>query len=898
VYSCGPEEPNALIQLESGARTVPSTRATVLELYEGLQCWSHAGWPRRTWDLGRALDLTSRLWAAGFYNKTFLWPNWRFYERWVRRMAASARAPVEPDPDRYEVQNLHCEVLVIGAGVAGLTAAKRAAASGVRVVLADSGADPGGRCLWDGSTVDGEPGAAWVHESVQWLQKTQNVRILCRTTAMGYYEKDVVALSERVGVRGNGSDSLRERYWIVRADRVVLATGSIEQPLVFCNNDRPGILLAGSAHQYLRRYGVAVGHRIVVATNNDSIYGLVRDLAVVGTEVAAVVDTRKQISALLVNELRDRNIPLHLGCIPVDTQGFSTLSGVTIGRISNDGDDVDARQTIACDALALSGGWNPALQLFSQAGGRLVYREESGTLEPGSDHPQVGVTCSPDRNSSANACSASFETHGIRVSPIGPAHRKWVDLRHDVTVADLELAVRENYRSIEHVKRYTTLGMAADQGKTSHVRGIEVLASARGVKPDELGHTTLRPPVEPVTLGALAGRPRGELFAPSRRLPMHAWHTGYGAVIENFGEWQRPAVYLQKGEARQAGILREATAVRQAAGLFDGSALGKIEVHGPDALMFLNRFYINNLTTLEEWRVRYGLMLRESGVIFDDGTVVKLACDRYLLTTTSGNAERVSLWLQEWQQCEWPDLRVAILPVTEQWACLSLTGPRARDILARLETSIDLSPPAFPHLSLREGLLLGHTARIYRVSFTGELTYEINVPRTAGPEIWEALMEAGKPDGLAPIGVDSLLRLRLEKGFLHVGTDTDGTTVPDDVGWGNVARNKRADFIGKRSLSLPEHVRPDRLQLIGLTSEGDIPIGSHLRLADSRAVTDGWVTSAARTVLTGQPIALALVRGGRQQVGTEVSVHDLGNVTRARIAKPPFYDVTGARMHA
>jgi len=899
VYSCGLEEPNALVQLASGARAVLSERATLVELSDDLEAFSHAGWPNRHWDIGRVLDFTAPLWAAGFYNKTFLWPNWHAYEGLVRRMAGSGRAPGEPDPDRYEVCHLHCEVLVIGGGAAGLNAASGAAHTGARVVLADAGVQLGGRCNWDGSQVNGVSGAAWVPVIAKRLAGARDLRILRRTTAVGHYERDVVALLERVPVHNAQRGMPRERYWIVRAEHIVLATGAIEQPLIFCNNDRPGIMLAGSAHEYLRRYGVAVGRRVLVATNNDSAYALVRDLKQEAqVEVLAVLDTRIEVPRRLADELRALAIPLHVRSIPVDTRGFGALSGVSVGRLSRDAQRVESVQHFSCDALAISGGWSPALQLYSQAGGRLVYCEHSNALEPVTKHPTMTVAGAASGDSTATTSLLSpVRSVGSRVSPVGPTHRQWVDLRHDVTVADLELALRENYSSIEHVKRYTTVGMAADQGKTSNLAALEIIARRRGLKPSELGHTTLRPPVVPVTLGAIAGRAVGELFAPSRQLPMHEWHLAHGALLENYGEWRRPAVYLEAGESRHEAIRREAHAVRNTAGLFDGSALGKIEVHGPDALAFLDRFYINDLTTLKAGRVRYGLMLRESGVIFDDGTVVQLAPDRFLLTTTSANAGRVSAWLEEWHQCEWPQLRVAILPVTEQWACLSLAGPSAREILSKLETNIDFSAAAFPHLGLREGRLLGHPTRVYRVSFTGELTYEINVPADAGPRVWEALVDTGQPV-LKPFGLEALLLMRLEKGFLHLGTDTDGTTVPDDVGWGEVAANKRADFIGKRSLLLPEHVRPDRLQLVGLVGDTDIIVGSHLRLTGSGEITDGWVTSAGRAVLTGKPIALALLRSGRHCVGAEVSVHDVGQVMRARVVNPPFLDPAGDRMNA
>ncbi len=888
IFSSGLEEPNALVQLGSGASTIPSARSTLVELHEGLEAFVPSGWPGLDFDIGRVLDFTAPLWAAGFYNKTFMWPSWHTYEPFIRRMAGFGHAPVEQDPDRYDTRNVHCDVLVIGGGVSGLKAASAAAAADSRVLLVDQSPLLGGRAVWDGSSVDGISGAFFVQSAVERLARMSEVRVLRRTAAVGYYDRNVVALLETVPFEDVLRGAPRERYWIVRANRVVLAAGCIEQPLVFCNNDRPGILLAGAAHEYLRRYAVAVGRRVVVATNNDSAYAVARSLKEAGVQVLAVADTRHEVPQGLGEELRGASIPLLSGWIPVDTSGFSALSTVTVGRLSRDSKSIESQQQFTCDALAVSGGWNPTLHLYTQAGGRLSYGDRSGVFEPVDEHPTVTLASPP----------ASSEAIGTRVSPVGNTRRQWVDLRHDVTVADLELALRENYSSIEHVKRYTTTGMSVDQGKTSHSVSLDIVGRLRGMKSSALGHTTLRPPFVPVTLGAIAGRAIGERFAPSRTLPMHDWHVAHGGVLEDFGEWKRPAVYLRSGESRHAAVMREARVVRSASGLFDGSSLGKIEVHGPDALEFVDRFYINNLATLKPGRVRYALMLRESGILFDDGTVVLLAPDRVLLTTTSGNAGRVAAWLDEWHQCEWPHLRVAIVPVTDQWAVVSLAGPRARDILTSLDTDIDCSNAAFPHLAMREGRLAGHPARIYRVSFSGELTYEINVPSAAGPDLWNRLMEAGKPQGIQPFGIDALMLMRLEKGFLHVGADTDGTTVPDDVGWGKAASAKTNDFVGKRSLTLPEHVRKDRFQLVGLVGTGDIVIGSHLRTAGSKEATDGWVTSAGRSVATGEPIALALLRAGRAHVGEQVSVHDMGRVTSAKVVNPPFFDPAGERMNA
>jgi sarcosine oxidase, subunit alpha len=894
VFTCGIEEPNAFVQIRRGARSTPSARATLTDLVEGLETYSNRGWPSLRMDIGRWLDFTAPIWAAGFYNKTFISPSWHTYEWFIRRLAGFGHPPSEPDPDRYETRNLHCDVLVVGGGVQGLGAACAARNTDGHVVLVDQASELGGRCAWDGSMVDGIPGSVWAKLAADRLARAPDVRVLLRTAAVAYYDRDVIVLLETIPAAQAGG--CRERYWIVRARRVVIATGAIEQPMIFCNNDRPGILLAGAAHEYLRRYAVAVGRRVVVATNNDASYGLVSDLVRAGVRVVAVADSRHQISQVLADGLRSKSIPLLMNSIPVDTRGRLSLTAVDIGRLSADDTRIELIQRISCDALAVSGGWSPTLHLFAQAGGRLTYREHSRSLQPVGSHPVIEIAGSGGSEHKTNTDSAL--PIGSRISPFGNTGRQWVDLRHDVTVSDLELSLRENYTSIEHLKRYTTLGMASDQGKTSNVAAIEIIARLRGMEPSGLGNTTARPPFVPVTLGAVAGRAVGPLFSPSRRLPMHDWHASHGAHFTDSGEWRRPVAYLRPGESRLCSALREAQIVRTTAGIFDTSPLGKIELQGPDVLEFLDHFYINSLQTLKIRRVRYGLMLRESGVVFDDGTVTMLAPDHLVITTTSGNAGHVSAWLEEWHQCEWPRLRVAITPVTEQWATISLTGPRARDILEELDTDIDLSARSFPHLEMREARILDCSARVFRVSFTGELSYEINVPPVRGAALWEALMDAGEPLGLQPFGLDAMLQLRLEKGFLHVGTDTDGSTVPNDVGWGKVAAGKLTDFVGRRSLLLAENLREDRMQLVGLTGEDDIVVGSHLRIANSKECTDGWVTSAGRTCMTGEWIALALVRGGRQLFGSVVTVHDAGKVTRAQVVKFPFYDPTGSRMHA
>jgi sarcosine oxidase, subunit alpha len=879
IFSAGFEEPNALVQLHEGEHAIPCARATLVPLAEGLQVTSEVGWPSVSFDALRAIDFAHSIFAAGFYNRTFMWPNWHTYEPLIRRMAGFGRSPTGPDPDRYEERHAHCDVLVVGGGAAGMAAAVAAAVSGERVLLVEQGAELGD----NGAPLAGAP----------------NVEILLRTTAFGYYDHEMLGLAERLNDGENPAGRLvartptsRERLWLVRAKRVVLATGSIEQPLIFCNNDRPGIMLAGSALAYLRRHGIAPGHQVVIATNNDTAYAVADELRAAGVHISALVDSRPSPSPALLREMQKLNIPVHAGSLPIDTRGFGALKQVKVATL-NPQTGVSQPRSLACDALLVSGGWSPTLHLFAQAGGKLAYSATERTFKPIADHPHIDIV--------GSATEPPAGELGERVSPVGNKARQWVDLRHDVTVADIELSVRENFTAVEHIKRYTTLGMSVDQGKLGQAPAVEIIARARGQQPIDLGHTTFRPPFVPITIGTLVGRQVGDFYAPARRTPLYSQQVSSKALFEDFGEWQRAAVFPRPGESREQAVSGEVQLVRKGVGLYDASPLGKIELAGPDALAFADRFYISNLLTLEPGRARYSLMLRESGVIFDDGTIVVLDDDRVLLTTTSSGAGRVAGWLEEWRQCEWPDLRVVVCPVTEQWATLALTGQHARTILERLKPKCDLSNQAFPHLGFRTTQLLGSEARLYRVSFSGELTYEINVPAHKAAALWSALLEEGRRFNIAPFGVDALLHMRMEKGFLHVGADTDGTTVPDDVGFGKPAAAKQTHYVGKRSLTLPENVRPDRLQLVGLSGDASVamPVGSHLRLPDSREATDGWITSAGFLSTDGRPVAMAMLRGGRSQMSKTITVHDNGQVvTRAKVVQPLFYDPAGARMHA
>jgi sarcosine oxidase, subunit alpha len=868
IFSAGPEEPNALIQLHSGARSIPCARATLIPISEGLEVASEGGWPNLSFDLLRAIDFIPSVFAAGFYNRMFIWPSWKVYEPIIRHLAGFGRAPIGADPDRYETRHVHCDTLVIGAGMAGVDAALQAAAAFKRVVLVEQNA------------MAPSQAATLVHNT--------NLQLLERTTAVAYYDHELIALCESVAA--TGAKVPRERLWLVRARKVILATGVIEQPMVFSNNDRPGIMLAGSAISFLQRHGISPGRKVAIATNNDSAYAVARELRQAGVNVVALTDSRTAAANPQQQEMRDLAIATFNRTMPIDTHGFSALKAVVVGSLQATG--VSDRKTILCDALLVSGGWSPTLHLFAQAGGKLQFSDAARTFLPVAKLPNVEIV--------GRAAEISSEELGPRVSPVGNTRRQWIDLRHDVTVSDVELSVRENFTAIEHVKRYTTLGMSVDQGKVGQAPATEVIARVRDMRASEIGHTTFRPPFVPVTLGALAGRNVGDFYSPTRHTPLHAQQASAGAQFEDYGEWQRAAVYPRPGESRDQAIAREVKLVRNGVGLYDASSLGKIEIAGPDALEFVDRFYINSLKSLKPGRTRYGIMLRDTGVIFDDGTVVMLDKDRVLLTTTSSGAGKVSAWLEEWRQCEWPDTKAVVVPVTDQWATVALTGQHARIVLGRLRPECDISAEAFPHLSFRVTKLLGTEARIYRVSFSGELTYEINVPAHKGPELWAELLQEGQPFGIAPYGVEALMHLRMEKGFLHIGADTDGTTVPDDVGFGKPAAAKQIHYVGKRSLTLPENVRTDRLQLVGLKGDSAHAIlaGSHLRIPAGRDATDGWVTSAGPLSTDGTPVAMAMLRAGRSHTGETIDVYDGGRVvSQARVVAPLFYDPSGRRMN-
>jgi sarcosine oxidase subunit alpha len=895
VLGAGLEEPNAIVQLGAGATTVPNRKATEVELYEGLSASAVNAWPSPELDLMAVNGLFKRFIPAAFYYKTFTWPHWRWFEPAIRRAAGLGRAPEVADPDRYDQRHAHVDLLVVGGGLAGLAAALEAGKAGRQVWLVEGDA-------WLGGAIFGPEAAnarAEAERLVAELAALPNVTLKTRTLAVGYHDHNLLSLVERLTdhLPEDTRRGPRQRLWKVRAREVVLATGAIERPLVFDGNDLPGVMLASAAGLYLERFGVAPGRRLVLAANNDRAWGAALALADAGVRVEAILDARGQVAPALTEAARATGIAVETGTTVMAALGRRAVAGVQTTGLDAQGHATGEGRRIPCDCLLMSGGFSPVVHLHSQAGGSLGWDDRLQAFVP-AHQPQA-----------CRSVGAAAGDLPLTIRPLwqvaregaDPSPGAWVDFQNDVTAGDVALAHREAFRSVEHLKRYTTLGMASDQGKTSNVNGLAIMGTLLGKAPAEVGTTRFRPPYDPSTMGAYAGHRRGDLLRPAAQLPAHAVHEQLGAVFEEYGHWERPAFYPRAGEGEAAAVAREAAAVRASAGLFDASPLGKILVQGPDAATFLDRLYVGTISTLKPGRCRYGLMLNEHGILFDDGVVARIAEDHFLVGTTSGHAAAVQAMFQEWLQCEWTDLAVASENVTQGWAVMNVAGPNARTILQALDTDIDLSADAFPHLAHREGMLEGVPCRIQRVSFTGELSFEVAVPTRYAAALHARLLEAGAPYGITPFGVEALMVLRTEKGFLHLGSDTDGMTLPQDIGFGGPVTTKKVDFVGRRSCLRPDAQRPDRRQFVGLESlDGRLlPVGAHV-LAPGEAApgrSQGWVTSSVHSPTLGRPHALAMIEAGQSRMGEAVEVWDLGTSHRARIVDPCAFDPDGVRMH-
>lgn len=924
IHSIGAEEACALVDLGDE----PNTKATGVELFEGLAARSQNCWPSVRLDLLALNDRISPVLAAGFYYKTFMSPRglWPFYERLIRRAAGLGKAPTEPDAGHYEQRFAHCEVLVVGAGPAGLSAAQSAAETNARVIVVDDAPVPGGWLRRENLAIDDIPGDEWASHTTAALAQRSNVTVLTRATAFGYYDHNLVAVIQRVAT-DNAVHS--QRLWRIRARQVVLASGAFERPLVFRNNDRPGVMLAGAARGYLNEFAVRPGHRAVVFTNNDSAYQSAFDLHAGGVEVAAVIDIRDAVDQTLSRALEARGIRLALGSALINVLGTKAVKAVQIATCENR--MLGPGYIQECDLVCVSGGWSPALHLHAQSGGLPVYEPSLLAFIPGEAKQQERSAGSARGIWDLRDCLRDGARAGIeavracgfkarrkppapraRASSIEPLWsvpdppgrgKQFVDLQNDVTVEDVALAHREGYARVEHLKRYTTLGMGTDQGKTSNLTGWALLAEHRGEEVGALGTTTFRPPYVPVSMGALAGREIGPHSEPTRRSPIFAQHEQARAVFAPNGLWLRPQYYRVNGDSAEQAVCREVLAVRSQVGIADVSTLGKLELEGPDAVEFLNRIYVNDFSRLAVGRVRYGLMLREDGIIFDDGTVTRIADNRYFVTTTTGNAEAVLQHLEYWKDVVFRDLALSLTAVSEQWAVISAAGPNSRATLEKLASKSLVARGSLPHMGFASGEVAGCPARILRISFSGETGFEVYVGARDAPHLWDAFLEAGEPLGLRSYGLDALDVLRVEKGFIGVGAEADGRTTPYDVGYDRMI-GKHTAFVGKSGLARPAFDEPDRPQLVGiepLDGKGPMLQGAQvLETPESTSGGIGHLSSAAFSPTLKRPIALAMLAAGRSRTGDTVYLTDPirghPGPLPARVVSPCFYDPRGERL--
>ncbi|MCO5732074.1 sarcosine oxidase subunit alpha family protein [Rhizobium sp. SSA_523] len=927
LVTAGSAEPNGLVSIGSGARTQANTRATMAELHEGLVAESQNRWPSLTIDIGAINSLLSPFLAAGFYYKTFMWPAsfWeKVYEPIIRRAAGLGRLVTQADPDRYEKAWAHCDLLVIGAGPTGLMAALSAGRAGARVILADEGFRFGGSLLSEGAAIGGLPAPQFSDAVIAELASLPNVTLMRRTTVFGWYDDMVFGAVEQVQkhVAEPNPDLPVERLWRIVARRAILAAGAEERPLVFGGNDRPGVMTAGAARSYLNRFGVAVGRKVAVFTTGGSGYELARDLLAAGVEVTALIDPRPSSADPVPEGLR-----LIRGGMVTSTKGHMSLKAVVTERSGYE-------EEIACDALAMSGGWSPIVHLMCQRGARPVWSEERQAFLA----PDVGAAFVPAGGAagllSLAACLKDGAERAIRLcrdlgfaaheadlpevegsvdpafSPLwyvpGSKGKAFVDFQNDVTVADLGLSQREGYRHAEMSKRYTTAGMATDQGKLGNVNTIGIMAGMRGLSPAQIGTTTYRPFYTPVSFGALAGTARAEQARPVRRSPLHVWAAKNGAAFVEAGAWYRSAWFAREGEKTwRESVDREVRTVRESAGLCDVSTLGKIEIFGSDAAEFLNRIYCNGFLKLPVGKARYGVMLREDGIVFDDGTTSRLGQDHYLMTTTTGHAEEVMTHLEFAAQALWPELHVCCRSTTEQWAQMSIAGPKARIILQRL-VEADLSNAAFPVLSARAVTLKGGLgARLFRISFSGELAYELAVPAGFGEAVADAVMQAGYEEGICAYGVEALNVLRIEKGHV-THSEFDGRTTADDVGLGRMMAMQKPDFIGKRLSTRFGLTAADRLQMVGLMpieADGEMKAGAHLlkeHAKPSMTNDQGFVSSACYSPTLNRFIALAMLKSGRERYGEKILVWDplRGSEVLAEVCPPVFVDPDNLKLQA
>ncbi|MEP0071749.1 MAG: sarcosine oxidase subunit alpha family protein [Marinomonas sp.] len=945
IVAAGAEEPNAVLQLGATEATqVPNVRATQQELFDGLVSTSTNGWPSVDTDvMGMIGKIGGNMMPPGFYYKTFMFPEslWETYESMIRKAAGMGRAPKEIDPDTYDTMNQHCDVMVVGAGPAGLAAALTAARGGARVIIADEQNEFGGSLLNSTETLDGKPATEWVESVVKELGSYDNVTMLPRSTVNGYHDHNFLTVHER------RTDHLadiapinhvRQRMHRVRAKWVVLATGAHERPLVYANNDVPGCMISSAVSAYINRYGVVPGNELVVMTTNDYGYQAAIDWADAGRNVVAIVDTRKNPEGTLVQAARERGISIMVGSGVIEVQGSKRVTSVSVAKLSDDGSQVvGSIVKLKSDTVATSGGWSPVIHLSCHTGARPVWSDSVVGFLPGPtiqkqltaggmngqyETSQVlaeGLFAGKQALGSLGLVAAEVTLPEVKTLDITPpmslfhiphlkptsqAPKQFVDYQTDVTAAGIEIACREGFEAIEHVKRYTAMGFGTDQGKLGNINGMAVAAKALNKSIPETGTTVFRPNYTPIAFGAVIGRHCGALFEPKRYTAMHKWHVEQGALFEDVGQWKRPWYFPKEGETMQQTLNRECLAVRNAVGILDASTLGKIDIQGKDAREFLGRVYSNAWAKLAVGKCRYGLMCGEDGMVFDDGVTACLGENHFVMTTTTGGAAHVYEWLELYHQTEWPELEVYFNTVTDHWSTATITGPNSRKLLEEL-TDFDVSNDNFRYMDWKQITVAGVPARVFRISFTGELSFEINVQANYGMAVWEKLIEAGEKYGLTPYGTETMHILRAEKGFIIAGQDTDGSVTPYDLGMGwCVSNQKPFSYIGKRGMNRSDCVRENRKQLVGLKTKDPkqvIPEGS-AAILDPKAKMpipiEGHISSSYWSEALGHSIAMGFIKGGLDKMGETVyyPMAD-GTMIEAEICSPIFFDPKGERQN-
>ena len=942
IMTAGSEEPNAIVQVNgNGAYTEPNVRATEIEIYDGLEASSQNCWPSVNFDIGGINNILSPVLPAGFYYKTFMWPAsfWEKYEYFIRKSAGLGKSPTEPDPDIYEHKHIHCDVLVIGGGISGIMAAKTAAENNFKTLLLDEKPHLGGSTIYQNSDFDkinNQYSSIWLENEISKLKDIKNLEIKTRTSVAAYHGYNFLLARENLTDHlpfDKKVNKIRQRLLKIRAKKVIVATGSIERPLIFNNNDRPGIILSSAIKKYSDYYGVNCGNENVFFTNNDSAYETAISLFNKGVKVNAIVDIREKAGTNIVNQAEKLGIKIYNSFTIVDTSGYRRIKNVSIMKLSKDGQSVTGSKTqINCDCLGVSGGWTPAVHLFTQSGGKLKFDNDDNVFKPNkypSDQISIG-SCNGEfdldtivKNFNNNIKTylgidkTNYENLNISTSkeilkkniwllpsikPIGKT-KSFVDFQNDATAKDIKLALREGFRSIEHVKRYTTTGMGTDQGKLGNMHALGIISDTSGIKMSDLGTTTFRPPYTPLTFGTIVGRNVGEFFDIFRKTPMHDWHVNNDAEFENVGQWKRAWYYPKKGESMHNAVQRESKAARDGAGILDASTLGKIDIQGSDASEFLNRVYTNAWSKLAIGKCRYGLMLNEDGMVYDDGVTTRLGENHYIMTTTTGGAASVLGKLEDYLQTEWPELDVYLTSVTDHFATISVCGPKSKEIVKKVIPNLDLSDENFPHMSFKNSKIGNIKCRVMRISFTGEQSFEINIQANYGKSVWEKCIDAGKEFNITPYGTETMHLLRAEKGFIIVGQDTDATLTPIDLQMDWIVSKKKYDFIGKRSLYRSDTIREDRKQLVGILTEDPKVVleeGAQIVADTSKKPVEmlGHITSSYFSPNLNKSIALGVVKGGKDMLGKKLFIPMENKIINVQVADPVFLDKENKRLNA